>query len=464
MLLLVLLPQTVAAQDIWGARASGADSTTTDQESYWGTIPARTDSISGTFRERPRPTWENIAMTPYWVLGLPVRAAYLVGEESAKGLGKLGLFGGTAEYPGLKGPFNTYTTPSMSIHSTEGFTLGLNMMRPNFLKRDNLLFMRAKRSTKGAGGYGGGALFHLDRIWHLEVGGGFESVNQARFYGLGPQSRGGDLGYFYRSTSWGGFDLKRDVARNLQLGIRAYFSRIEVREPRFNVDQSLGRVHAGHIPFGYPGESNGWTVRVGLDHNSAEQKGRPGHGGYQSAGVSYFESTDGSELSFLTWHANLEKFFTLWHTDRTLAVRGFGNRIAIVNGSDVPFSRLVTFQRPDQLRGYSSLRFYGLGSVGLSVEYRWPIWVVRGRNDMGVDAYLFSDSGQVFDHTDEISLNNFRWTGGGGLRLINAARGMTLRFEMGFSEDDPAVRLTFSQTFQYNPRGFVYGKNPTKIR
>ncbi len=453
-----------AGHDFWGTSAVRPDTLAPDHEHYWGIIPARADSVSADFREQPRPTWENVALVPYWIIGVPFRAAYLIGDQTVTGLGKLGLIGGEAEYPGLKGPFGTYTLPSGSIHGLEGLTLGVTVTRPNFLKRDNLLFMRANRSTKGAGGYAGGTLFHLDRVWHLEVGGGFESVNQARYYGLGPQSHNGDLSYYYRSTSWGGFDLRRDITTSVKMGLRAYFSQIKVREPRFNVDQSLGRVHTGEFPYGYPGESNGWTVRWGLDRNNAEQNGRPKHGGYQSLGLSLFRATDGSDINFLTWHANLEKFFRLWHSDRTLAVRGFANRITSVAGGDVPFSRLVTFQRPDQLRGFASLRFYGLGSLGLSVEYRWPIWVVRGRDDMGVDAYLFSDSGQVFDHTGEIGLNNFQWTGGGGLRLVNSGRGLAARFELGLSDEDLVVRLTLSQTFQYNPRGFLYGKNPTKIR
>ncbi len=450
--------------DFWGSHAVLPDTLDPGHEYYWGLIPARHDSVAAAFSEAPRPAWENAVLVPYWIVGVPFRAAYYVGDQTFTGMDKLGFFGGKAEYPGLKGPLGTYLMPSFSISGLEGLALGVNVQRPNFLKPGNKLFVRGKRSTKRAGAYAGGALFHLDRVWHLEVGGGFESVNQARYYGLGPGSLNGDLSYYYRATSWGGFDLNRDIAPSVQMGLRAYFSGVTVHEPSFNDDFSLDTVHAGALPFGYPGQSNGWTVRWALGRNNAEQNGRPKHGGYQSLAVSLFEASDGSDLSYLTWHANLEKFIKLWHTDRVLAVRGFASRISNAGSAEVPFSRLVTFQRPDQLRGFSSLRFYGLGAVGLSLEYRWPIWVVRGRDDMGVDAYLFTDSGQVFDHTSDLSLNNYQWTGGGGLRLISAERGMSARFELGLSDEDLVVRLTFNQTFQYNPRGFLYGKNPTKVR
>lgn len=402
-------------------------------------------------------------MVPYWIVGVPFRIVNYAGDQTIKGMDKLGLFEPQGVHPGIKAPGEVYLMPTLSMSGLEGLTLGFTATRYDFLRPGNLLFFRASRSTKRAGRYAGGALFHLGEAWLLQTGGGFESVNQSRFYGLGPESDDGDLSYYYRSTSWGGAELNRDLSPILQLGIRTYFSRVTANEPSFNEAQSLGNVHGDNLPHGYPGQSNGWTVRLGLDRNNAQQNGRPKHGGYQSAGVSLFRSTDSIDLSFLTWHANLEKFIKLWHSDRTLAVRGFVNRITRVGSEEIPFTRLVTFQRPDQLRGFSSLRFYGHGSVGVSVEYRWPLWVVRGRDDVGLDAYLFSDSGQVFDHTAEISLNNFQFTGGVGMRFVNAQRHLAARFELGLSDEDVIVRLTFSQSFQYNPRSFVYGKNPTKL-
>ncbi|MCB1184116.1 hypothetical protein KDM41_11835 [bacterium] len=446
------------------AAATAAAPVDTVRATHWGPLPARTDSTSAVFREQPRPAWETAVLVPYWVVGIPFRIVYGIGDFTIKKMDAWGLFGRPGDYPGLKGPFGTYIMPSLSINDLEGTALGVDVRRPDFLGAGNMLFLRADRSTRRAGAYAGGALFHLGDTWQLETGGGFESVNQAKYYGVGPYSSDADLSYYYRSTSWGGFDLNRDVGASARLGVRTYYSRVNVREPSYNTGESVGNVHAGDLPFGYPGQSSGWTLRLGLDRDNAEQTGRPRYGGYQSGGLSLFQATDSSEVSYLLWHGNIEKFIRLWHTDRTLAVRVFGNRISSLGEGAIPFSRLVTFQRPDELRGFTSLRFYGLGSVGVSVEYRWPVWVARGRDDLGVDAYLFSDSGQVFNHTAEISLDNWEFTGGVGLRLVDAGRHLAARFELGLSDEDLVVRLKFSQTFQYNPRGFLHGKNPTKIR
>ncbi len=447
----------------WAAAQAPGDTLEAYSGSLWGPLPARDDSVSAHFANRSRPGWETAVMVPYWIVGIPFRIVYVVLDQAIIGMDKLGLFGAAAEYPGIKVPGGAYLMPTISIGDITGFTLGVDVTRPHFLGPDNLLFLQASRSSRKADLLSGGTLFNLGSGWSVQVGGGYEEKNQVRYYGLGPDSFYGDKSYYMRTTTWGGFELEKDVWDRTGFELRTYFSRVQAREPVYDVDQSLGRIHADDLPFGYPGESNGWTSRFALYRDNTDQRGRPNRGGFQSAAVSLFTASDGSDLQYLTYHANIERYHKLWFTDRTLALRGFFNRISNVGTSEIPFSRLVTFQRPDELRGFSSLRFYGLGSLGFSAEYRWPVWVARGRDDMGVDAYLFTDIGQVFDKTKEISIENMRGTGGVGLRLVNSDRGFGARFELGFSDEQTVVRLKFSQTFQYDPKGILYGKNPTRF-
>ncbi len=472
MLLVVGVVGAVAApaQDLpdstssfWGHTPTTADTLGTFEGSLWGPVPARDDSVSARYTNYSRPAWETAVMVPYWVVGIPFRIVYLGIDQTVIGMDKLGLFGAAAAHPGLRIPTDTYLMPVVSIGDLEGFTLGLQARHYDFLGPGNMLFLQASRSTRKADELSGGSLFHMGRDWTIQVGGGTEEKNLTRYFGLGPNSDFDNLSYYHRRVTWGGFELDKVVGRKVGLKLRTYSSKVEALEPVYEIDQSLGRVHGDDIPFGYPGQSTGWTWRLALYRDNADQRGRPRSGGFQSLGVSLFNASDGSDLQFLTYHANLEKFFSLWHTDRTLAVRGFFNRISNVGNADIPFTRLVTFQRPDELRGYHSLRFYGMGSLGFSTEYRWPVWVVRGRNDMGVDAYLFSDIGQVFEKTAEISFDNIKVTGGAGLRLIKSNRGFAARFEIGLSDEQTIFRLKFSQTFQYDPKGMLYGKNPTKV-
>ena len=81
-----------------------------------------------------------------------------------------------------------------------------------------------------------------------------------------------------------------------------------------------------------------------------------------------------------------------------------------MSGQTVPFTRLLRNRVPYQLRGYSSSRFLASGMIGGSAEYRWPVWVRHRRASTGLDAYLFTDAGQVFNRREEIAelLESFR--------------------------------------------------------
>jgi hypothetical protein len=92
------------------------------------------------------------------------------------------------------------------------------------------------------------------------------------------------------------------------------------------------------------------------------------------------------------------------------------------------------------------------------------VWVEKKRDGEGLDAFLFSDSGQVFMETAEIGLENFRFTGGFGLRFINSDRDFVGRFELGFSSEGTVVTFKFSQNFQYHSKTLLKGKDPSQRR
>jgi hypothetical protein len=204
------------------------------------------------------------------------------------------------------------------------------------------------------------------------------------------------------------------------------------------------------------------TLRVSLDWDDTDQTGRPAGGAFRTLAVSMFQPTDGADAGHLVLHLASERYFALWHTNRTLAIRGFFNRLVPFGDAEIPFTRLVSMQRPDFLRGFPANRFLDNVTAGSSVEYRWPIWRPRGRNDYGLDAYLFFDAGQAFQHTAELGWDEIRTSGGFGLRYIDADRNLGARAEIAFSNEEVLLRFQLSQTFQYDTGGLMYGKNPTK--
>ena len=49
------------------------------------------------------------------------------------------------------------------------------------------------------------------------------------------------------------------------------------------------------------------------------------------------------------------------------------------------------------------------------------------------------------------------------LSMRRSKCGLAARAEVGFSQDGSVFILKFSQTFQYDRKGMLYGKNPTKV-
>jgi hypothetical protein len=447
--------------------ATPADTAAADTTAAWRWGPAPVPSVANTrvMNDRPRPDWEAALMGPYYILGLPLRALYILGDETLDFLDGIHLFDlPPADHRGIQGPWGTYIMPTFSIESLEGTKFGLNVTRPYFLGRENTLFIAGDVSTRQSQKLGGGVLFGLGPVWDLQVGAGTEEIPTVRYYGMGHDSRYGDVSYYYRGSAWAGFELERSVGRGFGLVLRPYYSRVVAKESRYETDRALEDVHADDIPYGFPGESAGWTFRFTLDRDTTAERARPESGEFTTVGLSPFFATDGSGLRYVKFHASTEHFFPLWHTKRTLAARAFFNRIANLGDEPIPFQRMETFTKPDVLRGFQDLRYYGLGSVGFTLEYRWPVWNARNRDGPGLDAYLFTDTGQVFEHTSDISYHNLEMTGGCGLRVLGSEGGFAARFELGLSDEEPIYRFTFSQTFQYRPKVLLHGKDPTRRR
>lgn len=452
-------PAVVAAP----AAAAGDSTRVATPAWHWGPAPARSDSTVAVFPDRARPAWETAVLVPYWVVGLPFRLAFLAGDQAVTGLDKLNLFEFKAEFPGLPGPFGSYIVPALSGGELEGTALGFELVRPRFLHRQGLFNLQANRSTRHADEVSGGVFTPLGDAWLLQLGFGSEEVNLRRYHGLGADSRQEDLSYYWLQAQWLGLALERPVARAAAVELQGYFSRLANGESEYNTDRALAAVHGAALPPGYGGKSNGLTLRLSLNWDDTEQTGRPARGSFRSLAVSLFEPTDGAEARHLVLHLATEDFLRLWHTDRSLAVRGFFNRAVPVGSAALPFTRLISTQRPDFLRGFAPNRFLGQATLGGSVEYRWPVWRPRGRDDYGLDAYLFFDAGQAFDHVAELGWDELRTAAGWGLRYIDSNRKLAARAEVAVSNEEVLLRFRLGQTFQYDRKGLMYGRNPTKV-
>jgi hypothetical protein len=278
-------------------------------------------------------------------------------------------------------------------------------------------------------------------------------------------------------TGWGGVTYERRFGPGFAWKTGALYSSVsaigaeETDEPPlsegFAAELAAGE-EAGRPFSGYRDRSEGTTVLLELSHddtpvNGRPWVGRPERGGLRRAKVAWFQAKGASRAEFLTWRGELQQFLPLWYSKRALALRAVGSWIDDLGDDPVPFQRLFTNDDPDLFRGFPDDRFRDRGLAALSAEYRWPIWARTHADDLGLDAYLFGDWGQVFEEPDDVALDDLRASWGGGLRAV--AFGSFLgRLEYGRSDEGWEFRMRADQIFQFSRGGLYVGRDPVPDR
>jgi hypothetical protein len=296
----------------------------------------------------------------------------------------------------------------------------------------------------------------------LEIGGGYRLRANQHFYGLGATSEEDDEAIYLEETTHGGASVRRNLGGGFSAKGAALWSAVGARGSWRDHDPRLSEVFADRLPSGFRERSEGVTVALELEHDDAPEVMRPESGGVRRALIANFRDTAGDDLRFWTWRAELQQFVPLWFSKRALALRAFATKIEPEGDSAVPFQRLFTNDEPDLLRGYSDHRFRDLGIAAVTAEYRWPIWAIESSRGTGVDAYLFTDVGQVFDEVGAIG-DDLATSWGGGLRL-GSFQGYVGRIEIAHGDEGNQLRLRFDQVFQYDKGGFLRGRHPVPDR
>jgi len=77
----------------------------------------------------------------------------------------------------------------------------------------------------------------------------------------------------------------------------------------------------------------------------------------------------------------------------------------------------------------------------LQAEYRFPlVWLFRGAAFLG--------AGNVEDRLHFMQIGDFKWAGGGGLRVvIDQRQRFSVRLDGGVSQDDYGLYLLFNEAF-----------------
>lgn len=437
----------------------------TRAEPYWDSFPAAadsSDSIRAVFHDPPMPIAEAVF---YW----PVRVAAEPFVLLSSGLGETTEFLHTRRViqrvskllGPRRGPFGV--VPSFQTGGLSGVGGGLSIEHDAFLRKGNLLRLRGEGTANGDTRLSLGSRFPMGKGEYFDFGAGYRLRANARYFGIGPDTKGRDESFYRQELAWTGASLRHRIGAGVFVEGDLLYSSVAAGEPRNDVDPSISTKFAGNLPSGFGEHSYGVSGGLQLIHEDDSGEGRTTRGGTRRVRVERFESTDRRDVGLWSYRAELQQFFTLWHPYRVLALRGYGSWLDPTGSDPIPFQRLLVNDNPDVLRGYRSFRFRDRGLVALNSEYRFPVLMKQHTGGSGVDLYPLADWGQVFDKSKQIGFRDMKFSYGLGLR-IESGNGLVARIEWARSKEETTFLLRADQIFQFFKLGFLYGRDPIPSR
>lgn len=435
------------------ADSLGADRT---QNSYWGEIPARSDSTTAAFANRSRSAWEWPLYVPYAAINYPLR---WIREGFGKGViwaDRKDLFRYINLVPTPKG-----FVPSANYSQESGFGLGLDFYT-QLGAPHNPLRLRAKYSTKNWQKYSAGTILNHGGNWELQLGGGYRLRPNLQYYGIGPTTSLVDAAFYKDERAWGGANIRRRLSKRSFLTLVGVYSTIDARLPDEGNEPTMLDVYRDDLPPGFGETSNGVMMRFTWVLNTTRGDGNPGRGTVAGVSIGGFVATNTDDVSFTAYRFELQQFVPLWHSSRSLALRGYFNFIDDTGTAEIPFQRMFINETPDMFRGYDSGRWRDLGITGINVEYRFPFAADGSREGFGIDTVLLTDIGQVFSEPSELKVDNLTYSYGVGLRAF-MGKFYIGTVEFVWSDEGFQFRLGTKQLFQYSKDVLFQGREETLI-
>lgn len=426
--------------------------------SYWGEIPAPSDSTMAAAANRPMPLWEGVLVWPYRVVAFPFRLL-------ADGVGA--TITAVDESPFLREILSFRAraltiSPEVNIGGLSGFGLGVAIQRDSLGSDDHQLRFRLSGSTQRDARATVGTRFALGERTRLTLGAGFRDHANTRYFGIGPEATEPDESLYREIQTWVGAIYGRRLTDDLTIAGALEFTSARADEPSGDFAPSLSERFAGALPPGWDATTTGVLAGVTLEHDDTDGTARPNRGGRRIVHAAYLHSLEQEWASHWNFRLEAQQFTRLWFPSTVLALRGVLTWLEPVGDAPIPFQRLMHNNDPDLFRGFPDRRWRDRGLLLLTAEYRWPMWAYGGADGPGLDAYLLTDVGQVFPQVSAIRTDDFTVSYGGGLRLVSGT-GFLLRLEYARSAEGGIWRLQSHQTFQF-VRGLFHGRDAVPAR
>ncbi len=426
--------------------------------SYWGQIPAPSDSSVAPAENRRMPLWEGVLVWPYRVVAFPFRVvadgvgATIEAVDESPFLSRILSFRARA----LK------VSPELNIGGLSGFGVGVAIQRDSLGGDDHQLRFRVSGSSQRDARATFGTRFPLGRSGRLTLGAGFRDHANTRFFGIGPDAVQQDESLYREVQTWVGAIYGHRLSDHLVLAGALEFTSSYADEPRGDFAPPVSERFAGSLPPGWGVTTTGVLSGLTVEHDDTDGTARPNRGGRRIAHAAYLHSLQDEWASHWNFRLEAQQFTRLWFPSTVLALRGVLTWLEPAGDAPIPFQRLLNNNDPDLFRGFPDRRWRDNGLLLLTAEYRWPMWAYGRADGAGLDAYVLTDVAQVFPELSAIRTDDFTLSYGGGLRLVSS-NGFLLRLEYARSAEGGIWRLQSHQTFQF-VRGLFHGRDAVPAR
>ncbi len=270
-----------------------------------------------------------------------------------------------------------------------------------------------------------------------------------KFWGIGNNTDSRELNY-EKYTFMQVFlnpQFYKQVKKNMFIGLGYNFQGV------FSIDTNLTR-NSLNPPSKLPKSYFGLEDVVGIDNNpdsrysvsgleaifnfdSRNNAYQPSKGELIRIRLSQFYKFFGSNYNFQFLEFDLRKFFKIGKIS-TLGI----NSYMLFNFGDVPFRNLATLGGRNYMRGYYDGRFRDKKYISYQAEFRFPIWWRFG-------GAAFLGFGQVANNFNSFTLDGFKISVGGGLRIaILPKEKLNLRIDYGFGNvGSGALSIVLAESF-----------------
>jgi hypothetical protein len=198
------------------------------------------------------------------------------------------------------------------------------------------------------------------------------------FYGIGPDSRNGDLTRYTSDSIDTHFESRLTFAQTSLLETSAGYRGASFGHSNYSAGNSLDDVVAAGKLAEPPGLRDGFRApfahaRLVLD--SRKKTGSASGGRLEVLGEQGVDLKNAPASGWLSYGATVGGFVDLRHSGRIIGLSVSMLLADPLGDRPVPFTELVTLGGPNLMPGFRAGRLYDRSAAVATLRYSWPIWV-----------------------------------------------------------------------------------------